>query len=142
MFHFHVKSSEIHILIIIMLKFPFSTSFFHSNLPELQIMENTSVGTTIVSDVRTYLGLPVNSIVKLGPGALNQFVQLDNRTARLYTINSIDLESNLICDVEKLCCRSESTYLRPTIDNMEHYQITEDKDHCKLMAYIFGQNGF
>ncbi|CAL8068714.1 unnamed protein product [Calicophoron daubneyi] len=80
---------------------------YRTNVPDLNVLENVTVGTVVLENIRSYLGLPSASIVKLGPGSVNQFFRLDSATGQLVSTNPVDLESPVMCQTEKSCCRRE-----------------------------------
>ncbi|VEL15693.1 unnamed protein product, partial [Protopolystoma xenopodis] len=70
----------------------------------LSVSENASVGLVLVEDVRRLFGLSAQTRLKLGPGALGQFVSLDAATGRLRLRRSVDLEAPAVCEAEPSCC--------------------------------------
>ncbi|KAA0200161.1 Protocadherin-11 X-linked [Fasciolopsis buskii] len=134
-------------------------NLYRINMPTVYVLENATIGSVIVQDIRTHLGLPMNSMVKLGPGSLTQFFRLDNDSGRLSTIASLDLESPEICKAEKSCCRQELPtgaqqfpISKPSYSDsslpIHGLNVVPDtfhdlpmRDTCRMMAFVLSQPG-
>ncbi|VDP65689.1 unnamed protein product [Echinostoma caproni] len=131
---------------------------YRVTMPTVYVLENATIGSVIVQDIRTHLGLPTNSLVKLGPGSLTQFFRLDSDSGRLVTVASLDLEAPEICQAEKSCCRQEQanngqqfpsgkiSYADPSLNLNALSAIDAGRDFptgdtCRMMAFILSQTG-
>ncbi|TPP63551.1 hypothetical protein FGIG_00183 [Fasciola gigantica] len=132
---------------------------YRISMPTVYVLENATIGSVIIQDIRSHLGLSINSMVKLGPGSLTQFFRLDSDSGRLVTISSLDLESPEICQAEKSCCRQELpngaqqfpmaklTYSDPSLPNNTPNTITDairelsGRDVCRMMAFVLSELG-
>ncbi|CAH8512472.1 unnamed protein product [Schistosoma turkestanicum] len=139
----------------------FCTCFaYFTNLPEIQVYENLTIGTVIISDLRNLLGVPKSSYIKLGPGSLTQYFRLDNITGNVHSISSVDLETSNLCSAENSCCpdyqheqapnellhnnqytENELNYYYPedlsnNLDYMRENEVSQHTYQCKLTAFI------
>ncbi|TGZ74198.1 hypothetical protein CRM22_001067 [Opisthorchis felineus] len=123
---------------------------YRNHIPDITVLENVTVGTIVLPNIRTHLGLSHNTAVKLGPGSLNQFFRLDSESGQLICTNTVDLESPALCRFEKSCCRLEgngqqtehasdkltpSIYLEQNSSDLRR-QFDQDGRTCRLMAFI------
>ncbi|KAL5960872.1 Protocadherin-16 [Taenia solium] len=102
---------------------------------ELQVYENTTVGSIVLPDLREYLQISPDRQVRLGPGAFSSFFSL-TKNHSLIVQSSLDLESGELCRAEESCCRSEDVAKEDSYLLYSHFTPS-----CKIRAVVLADNG-
>ncbi|KAL3311392.1 Protocadherin Fat 4 [Cichlidogyrus casuarinus] len=113
-----------------------------ANVAKLSVLENATAGTIITPDVRILLGSPPLHQVRLGPGTLLGFVELDKLSGQLTLKKTLDLESTSLCEADKSCCRvTLDNQVLPALDSFTRFSgLSSDRlgSACTLSAYVLG----
>ncbi|KAL5112321.1 Protocadherin-16 [Taenia crassiceps] len=102
---------------------------------ELQVYENTTIGSIVLPDLREYLQISPDRQVRLGPGAFSSFFSL-TKNYSLLVQSSLDLESGELCRAEESCCRSEDLAKEDTYLLYSHFTPS-----CRIRAVVLADNG-
>lgn len=119
---------------------------------EFHVLENTSIGSIVTKDLRDQLQLSSEHQVRLGPGPLSSFFNLNNDYT-LAVAKSLDIEGEELCHAAKSCCKLENGQLFE-----ENYLFSKDNGPrsfrqngfssflpdfrvCKLSAVVLANNG-